>query len=92
MVKTEERDTFLSQLTQMQEYHEKNWDIKDYEIFEGTDQPNLFVEEFHVENEDSYREIKEMRLRGGDVLWQRIHKCIEGGQEKVNIWAFKKVN
>ncbi|WP_017727542.1 hypothetical protein [Halalkalibacterium ligniniphilum] len=91
-VKKEKRAMFFQLIPQLKEYHEDKWNINDFEIFEGTEQKNLFVEEFHIDNEEQYHEIKDDRLQENDPFFSTMHECIKGGKEKVNIWAFRKVD
>jgi hypothetical protein len=85
------RDEFLSLIPKIRDYQQIQWGVKDYEIYEGTDQPNLFVEEFYIEGEDDYLKIKEERVLEKELLWSDMNACVKGGGQKVHIWAFKNV-
>lgn len=92
MVAKGERDIFFSLLQEVKEYQVSIWSVKDFEIYEGTDQPNLFVEEFDMEGEDNFNRLKEERLLEKDALWKKLNSCIVGGRDKLHIWAFKKID
>lgn len=90
-VKRDLREEFLSLHGELREYHQREWKVKDFHLFEGTDQPDLFVEEFHVQHFDLYEQIKAERRSEKSDLWKKMHQCIEGGVQKVHIWAFQEV-
>jgi hypothetical protein len=81
---------YLSLLPELRE-RTVDWDAKDFRVFEGTDQPLLFVEEYYVKDMDEYRRTKEERLSESIPFWHKLHDCIPGGAGKVHIWAFKEV-
>jgi hypothetical protein len=60
-------------------------------VYEGVDQPGLFVEEFIVEDKDAYSQMKKVRNSELTPFWQEFHTCILGGNAKVHIWAFQKI-
>jgi hypothetical protein len=61
-------------------------------IFEGTDQPGLFVEEFIVADMEAYESLKKARNEEVSEVWEQQHACVPGGKNKVHIWAFAKLN
>jgi hypothetical protein len=87
-----ERTLFLSLLPAIEQFHRKRWNIEGYSVFEGTDQKNLFVEEFNVNNLGDFENIKHNRKNCDSKLWLDFNKCILGSRKKINIWAFKKIN
>ncbi|MGP4080631.1 hypothetical protein ACTWQL_11985 [Pseudalkalibacillus sp. R45] len=89
---SEKEDYYRCLLGEVLKYHKEQWGIKDFQIFEGTDQPYLFVEEFHVENIDRYQKYKEERQHEKNQLWKTLHKCIKGGGDKINVWAFQNLD
>lgn len=91
-IKSEEAAFYRSLLLEVLEYHQEHWGINDFQIFESTDQPYLFVEEFHVESLKQYKNYKEERRQEKNHLWNTLHNCIEGGGNKVNIWAFQSLD
>lgn len=67
---------------------------KDFKVFEGADQVNLFVEMFQVPAMSSYHKLKRKRCEEEaeqGVFWQAINDCVEGGKEKIHMWAFLRV-
>ncbi|WP_232698702.1 hypothetical protein [Brevibacillus daliensis] len=91
-VKRDCRMEYITLLEELRHYHRKAWDIEDFRIFEGADQPELFVEEFHVQDMERYQKIKEARRIEQNKILERLHDCIDGGAKKVNIWAFVEIN
>lgn len=67
-------------------------EVQGHQMFEGTDQPGLVVEEFLVKDMDHYRHIKAERLDENHPFWKQVHDCIQGGAPKLHIWAFKSLN
>lgn len=64
---------------------------KDFKVFEGVDQDHLFVEMFQVPAMSSYQKLKRKRCEEEaepGVFWQSINDCVEGGKEKIHMWAF----
>ncbi|MFJ5760801.1 hypothetical protein ACIQAA_17180 [Neobacillus sp. NPDC093182] len=91
-IKREEEGFYRSFLHEVLKYHRDQWGISDFQIFEGTDQHSLFVEEFHVENIELFQNYNEERLQEKNQLWNRLHNCIEGGRDKVHIWSFQSLD
>jgi hypothetical protein len=84
----EKRDTFMELLPDLKQ--NADWHGgREYKIYEGTDQPNLIVEEFLVEDIERYQMIKTERLNPNSPLWKKHHQHIAGGADKLHIWAFK---
>jgi hypothetical protein len=67
--------------------------VTDFTVHEGIDQPNLFVEMFHVPTVEMYQKIKRKRHEAAapGVFWQSINDCIVGGTEKLHMWAFAPI-
>ncbi|GAB6936455.1 MAG: hypothetical protein L5657_04530 [Calditerricola sp.] len=63
--------------------------VVSYSRYEGLDQPHLMVEEYLVPDAAAYRLLKDLRTgrREPDAPWQ-IGTCVQGGWEKVHVWAF----
>lgn len=66
------------------------------ELYEGTDQPNLFVEIWNGLSEEEYHSMKQERTGSGvsgeeNDLWKPLDAWITGGRSKLHIWHFKKV-
>ncbi|MFD0590707.1 hypothetical protein ACFQZE_22210 [Paenibacillus sp. GCM10027627] len=59
-------------------------------IYEGTDQPGLFVEVWQAESEEMAEQIKKERLDGRS-LWGEITPWIAGGAAKLHVWTFRPV-
>lgn len=68
--------------------------VRDFEVYEGVDQPNLFVEMFHVPTVEAYEKMKRKRCdeqAAPGVFWKVINDCIDGGTAKLHMWAFTPV-
>lgn len=87
-VKAEKRDDFMALVPEL-ERQAARLRAKQFRLYEGTDQPLLFVEEFFVGDIAQYRAIKEQRLDANSPFWSRLHDCVEGGANKLHIWAFQ---
>ncbi|WP_172371641.1 hypothetical protein [Sporosarcina jiandibaonis] len=90
-IKSPERKLFLSLLPQIKILHEKKWDVLKYQVYEGTDQPNLFVEEFLIRNIQEFKDIERFRRTSQDQVWKSFERCLLENREKVNIWSFKTI-
>ncbi|MBO8173377.1 MAG: MFS transporter [Bacillaceae bacterium] len=84
-IKQEKRQEYLGLIAQMKRELAKQG-ARHFELYEGTDQPDLFVEMFDVDTEAAYRQIKQSR-EAHPVL----DHCVEGGKNKINIWAFRQI-
>jgi hypothetical protein len=89
-VDKEQRETYLNLIHELKDQLH-HFGAEHITIYEGTDQPDLFVEEFVVANMDVYTEIKDIRKNEQSVFWQKFNGCISGGKDKVHMWAFKKL-
>jgi hypothetical protein len=75
------------------------------EVYEGTDQPGLFVELWKGQSHEEYKQLKEARLNlhleseeasqenggFGKMDWKPLHNWATGGRGKIHIWHFGKV-
>ncbi|MDF2959295.1 MAG: hypothetical protein K0S39_1030 [Paenibacillus sp.] len=80
-------------------------DYPELEVYEGADQPGLFVELWNGLSREEYEVLKEVRLRlttesdkeqmSGRKFdnndWSRLHNWVSGGAVKIHIWLFEKV-
>ncbi|BFH12103.1 hypothetical protein WJ0W_000363 [Paenibacillus melissococcoides] len=64
-------------------------DRPDVVLFEGTDQPNVFVEQWLGTTADDYASLKKLRIEGADG-WNAVTSCIAGGVDKLHIWEFRR--
>lgn len=88
---SEKRDTFMQLLPNLKRNADEHGG-REYKIYEGTDQSNLIVEEFLVEDIGRYQTIKTERLNPDSPFWNKHHEHIVGGANKLHIWAFKALN
>jgi hypothetical protein len=59
------------------------------ELFEGTDQPGLFVEIWSNVPYDAYERLKEERLAPKEgSIWLPLSSMMDGGITKLHIWHF----
>lgn len=59
-----------------------------FEVYEGKDQPGLFVEMVTLD-EGFISSFKQERL-DSDSSWEDLHKFIDGGSDKLRMWTFEK--
>lgn len=85
------RNEFLSLLSSL-EQQLQTMQATEVKFYEGADQPGLFVEEFHVPDHETYEHIKMLRKEGPIDIFAELAQCIEGGVEKLHIWAFSNIN
>jgi hypothetical protein len=89
-IKEEMREQYLQEISNLSLAMEKIG-ATDFLVYEGVDQSNLFVEMFNVPSIEAYRKLKRKRSEekaGSGVFWQSINDCIDGGSEKLHMWAF----
>jgi hypothetical protein len=60
------------------------------EWFEGTDQPNLFVELWREMSYEDYERMKRIRLDSTDGEWGSLGAWIKGGRTKLHLWHFSR--
>ncbi|MCR2806175.1 hypothetical protein [Paenibacillus soyae] len=58
------------------------------QLYEGTDQPGLFVEIWQTPSEEEAERVKEERL-SGHSSWSALSPWIAGGTDKLHVWTFK---
>ena len=56
-------------------------------LYEGSDQPNVFVEQYFETTPEQYAHMKQQRLEQ-ESEWDEITACIPGGRSKLHIWEF----
>lgn len=86
-IRNEKMTDYKKLILQIQEIYSE----KQYFAYEGVDQPGLIVEEFFVSNMEEYSQIKNNRLNGSTPIWHELADCIEGGAQKMHIWAFAQL-
>ncbi len=59
-------------------------------IYEGADQPNLFVEVWNCQTKSAAEQIKEERLSGRSP-WAVLTDWIVGGRAKLHVWTFQAI-
>lgn len=57
-------------------------------LYEGTDQPNVFVEQYMDTTPEDYVTLKRIRLNE-ESDWDEVTDCIPGGRTKLHIWEFE---
>lgn len=62
--------------------------LKQLHIYEGTDQPGLFVELWQAASEEEARRIKEERLSAHSPL-AAVSQWVPGGAQKLHAWVFQ---
>lgn len=60
------------------------------ELYEGSDQPDLFVELWRGFDEEAYRAFKKSRLEASDSPWAELEQYVAGGAAKIHIWHFRR--
>jgi hypothetical protein len=61
------------------------------ELFEGSDQPGLFVEIWHDVSYEFYTLLKQERLNFASSDSTPWEEWVQGGKKKLHIWHFSKV-
>lgn len=69
----------------------KDFQIQNFSVYEGIEQPNLFVEDFVITNYEFFNRLKNFRLEEQIPFWQDLHSCIYGSVSKLNIFAFEEI-
>lgn len=59
-------------------------------LYEGTDQPNLFVEVWSANSLEQAERIKEERCDERSP-WYHVVQWIPGGKAKLHVWTFKSL-
>ncbi|VEF46760.1 Uncharacterised protein [Bacillus freudenreichii] len=86
---SEKREAYLSLIKQAYKNDENT--IDKFFLYEGVEQPNLFVEDIILLNSNKFNEFKKGRLQETG-FWGDVHSCVEGGISKVRVYAFKNVH
>lgn len=60
------------------------------ELYEGSDQPDLFVELWRDFGHDEYRVFKKTRLDSTGSPWVGLADYVPGGAAKIHIWHFRR--
>lgn len=60
----------------------------DWDWFEGTDQPGLYVEIWHGVGYAEYEAMKRRRTDPADEEWGRLDLWVRGGLAKLHLWHF----
>ncbi|MOA41440.1 hypothetical protein D3C78_1634000 [compost metagenome] len=66
-------------------------DLPHVTLYEGTDQPNLFVEVWQAADAEEAERMKEERCNERSP-WFPITDWIAGGAGKLHVWTFKPVH
>ncbi|OMF28123.1 hypothetical protein BK133_19115 [Paenibacillus sp. FSL H8-0548] len=62
--------------------------VQDVQLYEGTDQPGLFVEVWNASSLEQAEQLKEERCNERSS-WFKVSEWIVGGAAKMHIWTFK---
>lgn len=84
-IKPDKREQYLHSVKEIQRRMEQGG-ASHFSLYEGSDQPDLFVEMFDVPSIEIYYLLKEERS-----MQPVIDDCIAGGAAKIHIWAFEPV-
>ncbi|EPY08359.1 hypothetical protein AZ66_11070 [Paenibacillus sp. E194] len=77
----DKREAYLKQIT------ERLQPFPQVVLYEGTDQPNVFVEQWMDTTHEEYLQLRRIRLEETSE-WDVITACIPGGRSKLHIWEF----
>ncbi|MCR8645308.1 hypothetical protein NV379_21865 [Paenibacillus sp. N1-5-1-14] len=66
-------------------------DYKHLELYEGTDQPGLFVEQWDALDHEEYLLLKGRRKDEDEEEWAEFTGYVKGGISKINIWHFTQI-
>ncbi|MBH5319188.1 hypothetical protein I6N90_15400 [Paenibacillus sp. GSMTC-2017] len=78
-------DQYLAEVTRLQQFEKRQ-----VKLFEGTDQPGLFVEIWSAEHAEEAEQIKKERCDERSS-WFELSQWIVGGPAKLHVWTFKPV-
>jgi hypothetical protein len=79
----EKREAYLSRIRKLLKT------ASGVQLYEGSDQPNLFVEIWQDCDAAQYRKIKQLRLQPGSA-WAEIADFVPGGASRIHIWHFDR--
>ncbi|GLX65949.1 hypothetical protein MU1_02930 [Paenibacillus glycanilyticus] len=82
-IAADHRDTYLAYTDTLMKESDGN-----VQLYEGTDQINLFVEIWTAATEEEAEEIKKERCNERSS-WYRVSEWIPGGTDKMHVWTFK---
>ncbi|QHW30762.1 hypothetical protein GZH47_07760 [Paenibacillus rhizovicinus] len=80
-----------AELTYREWIAEKQDEFPGFKLFEGTDQPLLFVEVWEAPNVEEAERIKKERC-GERSSWRDMADWVPGGSAKIHAWTFKPIN
>lgn len=80
-------ENYLEAMKSVREKITSEHKVYNYQHFEGTDQALLFVEMFDVETLEDYERLKRLRCENDPM----IADWVQGGKEKIHMWAFKEL-
>ncbi|WP_159886311.1 hypothetical protein [Paenibacillus puerhi] len=74
-------------------------EYENLEIYEGTEQPNLFVEIWSGLSDEAYGELKAARIGEYEAAgseqspggWRTMERWVVGGRAKIHMWQFKTI-
>lgn len=66
-------------------------ELRSFQLYEGTDQPLLFVEVWEAKDEESADMIKKERCSERSS-WHAMADWVQGGAPKIHAWTFRPVN
>ncbi|GKU80358.1 hypothetical protein [Paenibacillus sp. L3-i20] len=81
----EQRELYLAASTKLQQETALH-----VHVYEGTDQPCLFVEVWTTDSKENAEQIKEERASRRSP-WFELSQWIVGGPAKLNVWTFKSI-
>ncbi|RJE88904.1 hypothetical protein D3P07_13170 [Paenibacillus sp. 1011MAR3C5] len=84
-IKQENREFYLMEVEKL-----RMQEAELVHVYEGTDQPSLFVEVWDCKDEAHALRVKEERLSERSP-WFALSSWIEGGPAKLHVWTFKPV-
>ncbi|SFF30334.1 hypothetical protein SAMN04487969_12437 [Paenibacillus algorifonticola] len=84
-IKTENKIEYLHYIEQMKTANPA------LRVYEGTDQPDLFVEVWQAESAEEAEQIKKERLSERSS-WCQMADWVPGGLAKVHVWTFKPIS
>lgn len=65
-------------------------ETRPFQLYEGTDQPGLFVEIWHADSYEEAERVKGERMEERSP-WSALSQWIPGGPAKLHVWTFKPV-
>ncbi|TCS92800.1 hypothetical protein [Hazenella coriacea] len=83
--------SFVEIIPEIQHETAKLSSVTSHEFLTGSEQPFRVVEEVRLTDWEIYQQLRPFRTDGEHPLFSKWHSMIQGGKEKIHIWAFEPI-